>query len=233
MKLKIIFLCVLSLITLVLSQFEFAYSVDLGTDYVSGVMDTNGANFSSGSIEATKSMILMIGGLVLFVGYIYILLKLGNNKSTDKKKYSEEESEDNTGCGCHFTLIELIIVIVVILVLAASAQPGCVLKSRWPARQKACYSNIRVLQSAVELYNMDVPGKNMMKSLNIEKLIRQGYLKEKPSCPENSSNEYVSLNNLSDNGMISCGKDPIGATPENQGRDGHGTINGKAFYFNE
>ena len=69
------------------------------------------------------------------------------------------------------------------------------------ARQKACFSNIRVIQGAVEMYNMD--NDTMMKELNIDDLIKGHYLKEKPYHPETSC-KYENKGELDDDGFVFC-----------------------------
>ena len=109
-----------------------------------------------------------------------------------------------------FTLIELMIVIAIIGILAAMAIPNFK-KARASARQKACYSNIRVIQGAVEMYNMD--SANMMNSLKTEDLISGHYLKEKPVAPETQC-DYKG-ENLENEGSVFCNfhGDLQGATP--------------------
>ena len=104
-----------------------------------------------------------------------------------------------------FTLIELMIVIAIIGILAAMAIPNFK-KARASARQKACYSNIRVLQGAVEMYNMDVS--TMMTTLNQGTLRNGKYLKGTADlmCPETSKQKgYKESGDLTDNGEITCG----------------------------
>ena len=113
-----------------------------------------------------------------------------------------------------FTLIELMIVIAIIGILAAMAIPNFK-KARASARQKACYSNIRVIQGAVEMYNMDV--NSMMTQLDINTLIGGNYLKSKPSSPETSC-AYQGAS-LDGNGSVYCGwhGDVEGQTAGNAG----------------
>ena len=73
-------------------------------------------------------------------------------------------------------------------------------KARQGAREKACYSNIRVIQGAVEMYNMDSP--DMMQNLNMHTLIAGNYLKEEPLYPEVSCGYLGS--NLDNNGSVFC-----------------------------
>lgn len=88
-------------------------------------------------------------------------------------------------------------------ILAAMAIPNFK-KARDSAREKACFSNMRVLQGAVEMYNMDNSAD--MTNLDIQKLIKGGYLKTAPKGPEPEC-EYYSKGDLSSNdGKIACKK---------------------------
>ena len=64
-----------------------------------------------------------------------------------------------------------------------------------------CYSNLRVIQGAVEMYNMDI--KTMMSDLDIERLLEGKYLKEKPRSPRPEC-RYFSDGDLTDTGEICC-----------------------------
>lgn len=76
-------------------------------------------------------------------------------------------------------------------------------KARESARAKACYSNQRVISGAVEMYNMDHV--EMMTSLDVQKLVKERYLKVVPSKPEPDC-DYLSDGDLTSDGKITCKK---------------------------
>ena len=89
-----------------------------------------------------------------------------------------------------FTLLELGICIGIIAILAAMAQPNiCRRGPRYDPKQKACFSNQRVLQGAIEMYNMDnsvmietaLPGGDYTDFEEL--LIREKYLKDYLELP--------------------------------------------------
>ena len=123
-----------------------------------------------------------------------------------------------------FTLIELMIVIAIIGILAAMAMPNFK-TSRWQARQKACYSNIRVVQGAVEMYNMDNP--TMISSLTSDSSLTQGgYLKPGVKCPENNTWTYKDNGKaLDNNGEVCCNVSGQGGTLSDMGKN-HGSLSG-------
>lgn len=64
---------------------------------------------------------------------------------------------------------------------------------------RVCHANLRVIQGAVEMYNMD--NSTMMDTLDIEKLVAKSYLKTKPSC--HSGQQYYGKN-LTGRGLVRC-----------------------------
>lgn len=69
------------------------------------------------------------------------------------------------------------------------------------SREKACFSNIRVLTGAVEMYNMDCP--QMMNKLDMNKLVETKYLKAPIIGPEKEC-EYLTEGDMTGNGYIYC-----------------------------
>ena len=102
-------------------------------------------------------------------------------------------------------IIESIIMDIIITILFFMGIPNHFFSSNriW-ARQKACYSNLRVIQGAIEMYNMD--NSIFITEYNEEsekKLIEGKYLKEKPYKPEYSCS-YGSKDDLSKDGVLFC-----------------------------
>lgn len=99
--------------------------------------------------------------------------------------------------GKGFTLIELMIVIAIIGVLAAIAIPNFN-SARKKARQKACIANIKMLENALEMYDMDTPPGSGVSSTqttvvcpsgdqpcpDFESVLQNGgYVQRVPLCP--------------------------------------------------
>ncbi|MBQ3644361.1 MAG: hypothetical protein II961_07160 [Candidatus Riflebacteria bacterium] len=95
---------------------------------------------------------------------------------------------------------KLILAVGSVGIIAAAAIPNFK-AARSSAREKACYSNMRVLQGAVEMYNMDHA--TMMSNLDIPTLVKEGYLKGELRGPEPDC-DYFSKGDLSKDGCIFC-----------------------------
>ncbi len=75
---------------------------------------------------------------------------------------------------------------------------------RASARDKTCFNNIRVIQGAIEMYNME--HNNELKQLDrntIDELIKGKYLKNEPQKPD-SNCDLMSIGDLSKDGIIYC-----------------------------
>lgn len=69
-------------------------------------------------------------------------------------------------------------------IVAAIAIPNFT-KARNSAREKACEANMRVLEGACELMSMDA--KEPPESFDIGQLVKGGYLKSTPTCPQDGT----------------------------------------------
>ena len=76
------------------------------------------------------------------------------------------------------------------------------LQSSPSARTNACQANIRTYSAAVEMYNLDHEN-SPMKSLNIDELVKEKYIKSALTRPETDCN-YTSEGDLTSGGKIKC-----------------------------
>jgi competence protein ComGC len=106
--------------------------------------------------------------------------------------------------GFSISLLELLIVIAIIGILVAMPRPMVRKERIGESRKRVCYSNIRILQGAVEMYNMDVA--TMTNILDQEELRKSGYIKGSAdlTCPESYKKGTYSGTNLTEDGEIIC-----------------------------
>ncbi len=95
-----------------------------------------------------------------------------------------------------FTTIIIFIITLIPDMLVPNFKKGYV-----PSKEKACYSNIRVLQGAVEMYNMDHTA--MMTELDTNTLFDNKYLKSIPQGTEPEC-KYYTYGDLTKDGEICC-----------------------------
>ena len=75
---------------------------------------------------------------------------------------------------------------------------------RASVRDKSCFSNIRVIQGAIEMYNMDISDRiEHIEPDTINRLVKGKYLKTEPSKPETTC-EYKSIGDLTEGGFVFC-----------------------------
>lgn len=80
------------------------------------------------------------------------------------------------------TKLEIIIILATILILYLMSIPNYRRGGKNPS-EKQCFSNQRILYGALEFYNMEHDKDKCMKTLDIDKLIEEGYLKNPPNLP--------------------------------------------------
>ncbi|MBR4328339.1 MAG: hypothetical protein IKP71_00625 [Candidatus Riflebacteria bacterium] len=106
--------------------------------------------------------------------------------------------------SCLSTLIQAFILSCITTFIVFSVQnPGK--KSRAFPRQKACFSNLKIIAKAVEIYNMDNAVKiTELNDSTLELLINSKYLKQKPQPPELTRCFYSSEGDITKSGYIYC-----------------------------
>ncbi len=154
------------------------------------------AQLQENTEEAKKAPLIQA---MLSISNLYSLANLLDSLNTIKVK------QDASSVYLHFPDKDLVIkplTISIAGILATMAIPSFK-KARDSAREKVCYSNMAVIQGAVEMYNMDVPASQMMNVLDLEPLVRETYLKAIPECPEGGT---YSADNLINDGIVRCSK---------------------------
>ena len=195
---------------------------------ISNIYSTNQLYDNTSIRIAHEFGIIAIIGII-GIAIVYFIYKLS--------KISDKEYEEKYGKKRPESFVDLLITLFIIFIFfALLADSGYIFPRKppkWRAQQNECYSNIRTIQSAVEMYNMDVSETDMIHELKddtLKNLKNQGYLKSFPKCPTNRSiATYTSFGDIADEflGFICCGTDPIAI---NGPLEGHGTIEGVKNY---
>ena len=155
-----------------------------------------GADQGNYSIAVNGDNIMDSVSLAIFIFIVYFFVTIKSWSSSAKKE-----------------IITAIVVYCCFNVYMVSTNFGimCIKRSRSSARTKACWSNIRVIHGAVEMYNMDVA--SMATSLDIPTLVKAKYLKTEPKGPENDC-YYDSCGDLTQDGFIYCNHHLVPDTDE-------------------
>ncbi len=98
-------------------------------------------------------------------------------------------------------IIEAIICLIVISFLSfLAANNNYVYKNREDSNKRRCFSNIRMISGAVEMYNMDVS--EMMVSLDLDILTKNGYLRKK--AIDGLKCKFKTTGDLTKDGFVYC-----------------------------
>jgi competence protein ComGC len=88
------------------------------------------------------------------------------------------------------TLVSLGIVLIAVVVLSSLSVPNFK-KAREQARDKACFSNQRVITGAIEMFEMD---NGPLTSFDLNRLSDAGYMRGVPQCPEHKGAYSITHN---------------------------------------
>ncbi len=109
-------------------------------------------------------------------------------------------TNNNDSFNAYKVLISAFILFCVVVILFLMSNPN-VTRRRTSERRKACISNIKILQGAVEQYNDKK--QNLMKKLDIDLLVKEKFIRNYPRNPEPQC-LYSSEGDLSENGYVYC-----------------------------
>ncbi len=127
-------------------------------------------------------------------------------KSNNEVIMSSENDNKKTKQSCLSILIQAIILCVTTTCLTFMSLPNHFFRRpRASARAKACFSNLRVLTGAVEMYNMD--NEIIIRefdSSTTKILLENKYLKSEPVLPEIDKCKYKSNGDISIDGYLYC-----------------------------
>lgn len=91
-----------------------------------------------------------------------------------------------------FTLVEIMIVVAIIGILLVVAIPNF-FKNREVAQRNTCISNLRVIDTAKQLWGME-SGKHDADEPDVADLVGAGlYLKQMPKCPGGGSYSFATI----------------------------------------
>lgn len=212
-------------------------------------INVNSVAVSKSSYDQKDIAIYKNIGIIVAV-IICSLLSLYDHKRTLQNPKLSEDRKAFENCASIFVLI-----CILVLLLLINSYPFKSSSFRHPWREKVCYSNIRILQDAVEMYNEEqkIPIKSIDININdLDVLVKyadffeyyEKFVKKDPSnkesivpqCPSDSKNHYISLEDLTEGGAISCGDDPIGydgfRNKKNEYFTTHGTQTGTELRCN-
>lgn len=94
----------------------------------------------------------------------------------------------------------IIIIAIIAIVIIINNIPSFHSPKPFP-KTRICFSNIRVILGAVEMYNLD--HSEMMQSLDLDKLYKNGYLKSE-IIPSTKKCKYLSEGDLTGDGYVYC-----------------------------
>ena len=100
--------------------------------------------------------------------------------------------------------------ILTIVILSVFISNICFAK-RYVGVENSCMNNMRVITSAIEMYNMDHSGGEQIKKIMlrnastiIERLKREKYIKSVDWCRDTRQYSYYSIGDLSTDGTLAC-----------------------------